>query len=136
MATLVTGFLKSIGTAGSEAANYLVHHPHVSTALALGVLGGIVGWVVTEFALLLDAWRVLWVLLLVAILPAATVVRQRDAAMSRRLVLSVFVAVMGMLSFRVIFDILGFGPDEAALRSTVTGLFGLICLVVVFFRRS
>lgn len=129
---MFTTLFRALGQVTEGAVSFGAQNPRAVLAILAAAIGAVVGWTVVGLALLVNPFRGIWILLFVAALPAAAMLQGRDPDLATRLTVSIFVAVIGMLAFRVIFDLVGFGPAEASLRSTVTGLFGLISLVVVF----
>lgn len=129
---LVHQALVQLGASAERTAAYAVSHPRVLLALVMAVLGTVIGIVIVSLGLLTRPMNILWVLVYALTIPTAVFAASSDHVMAKRLWVAALAGVMGILAFRVIFDLIGL--EAGLVRSNVTGLFGLICWMTGFLK--
>lgn len=117
---------------GSSAAMFVRRNPRVLLALVCGLIGAVFGVVIANFALLVGPMRLLFVVAYLGLVPCAVAVAERDRSLARALFVGSLTAMMGLLAFRVIYDVIGLEVGE--LRSNATGIFGIVCGVAGFLK--
>lgn len=128
----VQWILAALGHGFARAVEYAARHPWVVIFVGTLGLSGLFGWMITELALLVNPMRGLFLLLYMAAAPAAVFSVQRGDLLSRRVWVGMLASVVGLLSFRVIYDLIGL--PEGMFRSNLTGIFGLVCGATGFLK--
>ena len=123
-----------VGVGSGILCSYVARHPWVAVfAVTMGI-SGFIGWLITDLALLVHPMKRVWFLDFLLMGPAAVFSAQRDSLLSRRLWVAMLTSVMGLLAMRVIYHDLLHLELDPGFRSSLIGIFGLVCGVSGFIK--